>query len=372
MNTIIYSGKTNHIDPNFIYITECDIPHVTLLTINGKRYMYIKGSHDSQDALQCFQSQKLSRSELISMINQTNDVFFSLANLPTHPEWSAMKHAAINTTQLPSQIKQKRLIKDKHEIKLIRQACLHTCNAMKYMIQQCKPGMTQVQLSTLFMDYLQTKQIYDVSFPNIVAHGSDCKTLHHKPKQKKITSGSLVLVDVGCKYKHYCSDLSRCFPISGSFTKEQSTMYDVLLRTFNHGLSMIQPGASFQDITKSTLLTLFDECVQIQLLNPTDNESDKLHIMNQCMPHSLGHHLGLETHDCELPIEILEPNMIITLEPGFYFNSIHHPLINQSVWNQYKSIGGLRIEDTLLITEQGCKNLTPITKKKETLLSWIG
>jgi len=366
MNTILYSGTPNQIEPNFIYFTSCDLPHVTLVTLPNKRYIHIntdqlspqQSSELTQKAQYCFQAEVISKSTLDKVLSQQQQPLFSFSNLSNHPQWTSFRHNDIDLYELDDELSHKRLKKDKFEIQAIQQACKITSNAMKHLMKHAKSGMTQKQVAKLFTDNIQKQGAHELAFPSIVAHNHDNQHLHHKPTDSVITEGSFVLLDLGCKYDNYCSDMSRCFPISGKFTPQQVQLYKALQKTFQYALSKIKPGAHWNHITLSTLDKLYQECVKLRLVKPNLNSTQKLTLMKQLMPHSLGHHIGLETHDCNADIIILEPRMVITLEPGLYFQDIQSPHIIRKQWNQYKSLGGIRLEDTLLITSQGYKKLT--------------
>jgi len=126
----------------------------------------------------------------------------------------------------------------------------------------------------------------------------------------------------------------------------------------------MKPGAHWSEITHKVVLKLYDECSKIRLVDRLDNKSDKVKVMTTLMPHLLGHHVGLDTHDCG-HITILKKGMVVAVEPGIYFQTgkDKSPHINASIWKQYEHLGGVRIEDTILITSTGHKNLSKVTKE---------
>ena len=126
----------------------------------------------------------------------------------------------------------------------------------------------------------------------------------------------------------------------------------------------MKPKAQWQTITHKVKLKLYDECLKIHLVDKVDNESDKLQVISTLMPHALGHHVGLETHDCG-PITTLQANMVIAVEPGLYFQvgQEREPFINKKTWKELANLGGVRIEDTIVITSKGYKNLSKVPKE---------
>ena len=379
MITLLYSGYYNtdeelypfHVDPNFFYLTSCDLPNVLVLKQNKKYYVYVEIPklrwYDSEYFMKalshCFHATIVDFETLLQIMQKKN-VFFTLPNLKTHPKWNQLQSYKFDMMKLPQTLTTKREIKSVDEVLNISKACSITSQAIKDIIKQAYPNMSQIELSGLFKQSISKHGIQELSFQPITSHGKYNQFLHYIAKNRPVTNGSLVLLDVGCKYNHYCSDISRCFPISGKFTKLQTDMYQVVLQSLKYALTLMKPGAKWSDITKQVHLKLYNECLKLQLVTPLENDSEKQSVIRVFMPHSLGHHVGIDNHDCG-PITILKQNMIVAVEPGIYFQkgTQKHPHINQSVWKQYEHIGGVRLEDTIQITKTAYKNLSKITKE---------
>ena len=126
----------------------------------------------------------------------------------------------------------------------------------------------------------------------------------------------------------------------------------------------MKPGAHWSTITHKVILKLYDECLKIHLVMPLQHKSDKVKVMTTLMPHLLGHHVGLDNHDCG-SITTLKKDMVVAVEPGIYFQigKDKSPHINTSTWQEYEHLGGIRIEDTIVITSTGYKNLSKVTKE---------
>ena len=155
MNTILYSGTPNQIEPNFIYFTSCDLPHVTLVTLPNKRYIHIntdqlspqQSSELTLKAQYCFQAEVISKSTLDKVLSQQQQPLCSFSNLSNHPQWASFRHNDIDLYELDDELSHKRLKKDKFEIQAIQQACKITSNAMKHLMKHAKAGMTQKPVS---------------------------------------------------------------------------------------------------------------------------------------------------------------------------------------------------------------------------------
>jgi len=196
----------------------------------------------------------------------------------------------------------------------------------------------------------------------VCSSGIDNRVLHNTGYKKKIKNNTLVLMDMGCKYNNYCSDITRTFPINKKFNGKSRLIYTIVLKTQLYSLSLIKPGEYWDNIESKTRLYLYKELYNIGILykQPTNLQVESTHII---MPHGLGHHVGIDVHDGP-EIQQLKENMVVTVEPGVYFlkNVLENKYINRNVCKLYTKIGGIRIEDTIAITKKGYKNLTNISK----------
>jgi len=378
MTTLLYSGYHDfdndkypfEVDPFFYYLTACDIPNITLLTHNKQNYVLTEipdiSNYDAEQfkttLKHCFNAEIIELKKLLQLLEKSK-MIETLPNIESHPLWNKLRKFPMDMSTISSKLSKKRQLKFIDEISAIEQACKYTSKGIKHIMKHAYPKMSQIELIGLFKQSISKHGIQELSFNPITAHGKYNQYLHYEAKDRPVTKGSMVLLDLGCKYKHYCSDISRCFPISGKFTKLQKDIYNVVLQSLKYALSLMKPGQSWQNITNQVKLKLYDECLQIKLVDKLTNESDKLQVISTLMPHGLGHHVGLDNHDCG-PIDILKENMVVAVEPGIYFQTDKGltPHVNTKVWKQYESIGGIRIEDTIVITSKGHKNLSKITK----------
>jgi Xaa-Pro dipeptidase len=170
----------------------------------------------------------------------------------------------------------------------------------------------------------------------------------------------LILLDAGCKINGYCSDITRTFPSSGKFTEKQLDIYNIVYKCYQYLLEGIRNGTVYNDLESSVRILMMNEMVKLGFFN--DNKINKLEMSYLFMPHALSHSIGLETHDYPMELDVLKTNMIITIEPGIYFHkdSMNDPKINREVLNYYKSIGGIRLEDVILIKKNSVENLVDI------------
>ena len=230
----------------------------------------------------------------------------------------------------------KRMVKSPAEVNEIQEAINKTNMGLKAILKKIRPGLYEYQLSSLFYYTIQDYDHSELSFPTICASGVNATTLHYPFANSIIEDNDLVLFDLGSQNNFYCGDISRTYPASGSFTEKQKEIYRVVLDCNKEIIKAIKPGVTLKELN-----TLATEILAKGLLNLgiIQNESE----IKKYYFHSIGHHLGLDTHDPsdrDLP---LVPGNIITDEPGVYI----------------KELGiGIRIEDDILVTEDGSYTLS--------------
>ncbi|MDD3804366.1 MAG: aminopeptidase P family protein [bacterium] len=232
-----------------------------------------------------------------------------------------------------------RMIKDEQEIKAIRRAIEITRDGIINAMKRVKPGMYEYEVQA-DLEYMFLKNNVKVpAFPSIIASGVNAATLHYSENNCKIEKDSLVLTDVGAEYMNYSADITRVFPASKKFTKKQESLYNALLDIQLKVIDMIKPGACFKDVNDKACSLIAKALIKMKYIK---EESD----VKKHYAHSIGHMLGLDTHDVNTyprTLPELKENMVLTIEPGIYIKE--------------ESIG-LRIEDDILVTKSGCKNLS--------------
>ena len=225
-----------------------------------------------------------------------------------------------------------RCVKTSNEVEEHRQAISKTQIGLNKILNALKPGLYEYQLSSLFYYAIQDFDHSELAFSTIVAGGKNATILHYPNASEKLNDGDLVLLDLGARSKNYCADISRTYPVNGKFSDKQKQIYQIVLdcnkmiaRNAKPGLTLVQ----LQELAKNFLAK---KCVEAGLISNVD-EITKVYY------HSVSHHIGLDTHEPWDRNEPLVPGNIISDEPGLYF----------------KEFGiGVRIEDDLLITEDGC------------------
>jgi len=205
-----------------------------------------------------------------------------------------------------------------------------------------KPGVNERELEAYYEYQIKMAGSKGISFDSIVASGKNGTILHYIDNFSEVKEGSLVLLDLGAKNGLYSSDISRTFPINGKFSERQKQIYEIVLNTNKKIIEMVKPGVMVNDLNLSAKKMLMEEAKKIGLIKE-DHEIDKYYY------HGVSHYLGLDTHDVGTYHEPLQAGVVLTVEPGFYIEE--------------EGIG-IRIEDNVLVTETGRRNLSESIKKE--------
>ncbi len=220
-----------------------------------------------------------------------------------------------------------RRIKDADEIERIREATRVTEESLSTLLKEVKIGMTERELALRLEWLMRTRGAEKVSFDLIIAAGENSSLPHYQPGDRKLREGDLLLCDIGARVDHYCSDMTRVFSIGKPAGKAEE-IYDLVLRANRAGVAALRAGVTGVDVDAAARKVIADA-------------GHKEHF-----GHGLGHGVGLEVHEgprlSPLSKDTLEPGMVVTVEPGVYL----------------PGFGGVRIEDLLVVTEDGCESIT--------------
>ena len=248
-----------------------------------------------------------------------------------------------------------RLFKSEEECAILRRAGEITSRAHTRAMEVCRPGMFEYQLEGEIHHEFNRHGARYPSYNTIVGSGENGCILHYTENESKMQSGDLVLIDAGCEYQGYAGDITRTFPVNGKFSAPQRAIYDIVLESLDTAHALYRPGTTIQDVTAQVVHIMVTGLVKLGLLQ---GDVDTLIAEKAYQPffmHSLSHWLGLDVHDVGFygpeRSRVLEPGMVLTIEPGLYIAP------DADVPAEYRGIG-IRIEDDILITENGSENLT--------------
>jgi Xaa-Pro aminopeptidase len=243
-----------------------------------------------------------------------------------------------------------RLIKTEEEIAEMKRAIEITHEGIKSLMTNAKPEMMEYQIEANFDYVLKCSGVTDYAFKTIAASGVNATVLHYSQNNTKTEDKDLILFDLGAQWNYYNADISRTFPLNGRFTERQKEFYNIVLKAMDDTMAVIKPGVPFTRLNEVTRQSLADGLKKIGLIKE-DAELSKYYF------HGVSHYLGLDTHDVGSREIELKPGMVLTVEPGLYIEE--------------EKIG-IRIEDDVLVTENGCENLSKnIIKKIEDIEAFM-
>ncbi|KAI9472136.1 MAG: peptidase M24, structural domain-containing protein [Benjaminiella poitrasii] len=391
-------------ESNFFYLTGVDEPGFQLIFHLDTDRVYLiapkvaqtdvfwKGpSHDRQDLL--------ARYDVDEIIDESN-LQDLLRNLKPN-------HSYVLNSQRPSDdplfglldehrltlaLHEARLIKFPWELAMLRTVMRASSAAHIVVIEACRPDMREAHLAALFRwSCAAHHEVYRQAYLPIVASGPRLATLHYAKNSHTIRPHHLVLVDAGGEKWCYGSDITRTFPANGVFSTEARIIYNIVLKMQESVLAELKPGVYWTDMERLAVSVLCGELVKIGILVGDEDELIQRRVPSAFYYHGLGHSVGLDVHDVGgkddsavdeeerefLRNRPLEANMVLTVEPGLYFNDTmlsiwtefpgYQSYFDLNVLARYRDVGGVRIEDTIVVTEDGHENLTLVPKSIEAI-----
>ena len=232
-----------------------------------------------------------------------------------------------------------RAVKQKAEIQLIQKACNITSLGVKRVLKYLKPGVYEYEIEAEIIHEFLKNRSSGFAYDPIIASGSNACILHYGANNSLCKDGDVVLMDFGAEYANYASDLTRCFPVSGKFTKRQKSVYNSVLRVMRESIKLLKPGVFLPEYEKNVGILMEKELVDLGLLSIKEiKNSNSSPAYKKYYMHGTSHHLGLDVHDVSNAEKPLESGMVLTCEPGIYI-----PEENL----------GIRLENDILIAENG-------------------
>ncbi|TAE56176.1 MAG: M24 family metallopeptidase [Nostocales cyanobacterium] len=256
-----------------------------------------------------------------------------------------------------------RLHKSDAELDLMRKAAEIAVEAHNHALSITKPGRYEYEIQAEIEHIFRLRGGMGPAYPSIVAAGKNACVLHYIENNCQMQENDLLLIDAGCAYGYYNSDITRTFPVSGKFTGEQKALYEIVLEAQKQAIQEVKPGNAFDAPHKKAVRILTEGLVELGLLK---GEIDKLIEEEKYKPfymHRTSHWLGLDVHDVgiyqhgENP-QVLQPGQVLTIEPGLYIVPDTEPAEDQPAIDPRWVGIGIRIEDDVLVTSEGNEVLT--------------
>jgi len=256
-----------------------------------------------------------------------------------------------------------RLVKSQAELELMRQAVAIACEAHNHALKISTPGRYEYEIQAEIEHIFRLRGAMGPAYPSIVASGANACVLHYIENRRQMQDNELLLIDAGCAYGYYNSDITRTFPVGGKFTPEQKILYEIVLEAQKQAIAQVQPGNSFHQPHHTAVRILTEGLVELGILK---GEIDKLIEEEKYKPfymHRTSHWLGLDVHDVGVyqhgdNPQLLQPGQVLTIEPGLYIVPDTKPAEDQPEIDQRWVGIGIRIEDDVLVTATGHEVLT--------------
>lgn len=280
----------------------------------------------------------------LDMIMTREDVYTAYFDTYRHqkedlPDYNVVKanefktaYPGVSIRNLFPFVAEQRMQKDEDEIALTKEAIKLTDTALKNVLANLKPGMFEYEAQADFEYSIRRNGAEWTAFPTIAGSGMNGTMLHYDTNQDMMEDGSLLLMDLGARVRGYNSDITRTYPVNGKYTEHQRQVYDIVLEANRTVLKEAKPGMTTVDLNNICKKVLAAGCIRLGLIEKEEE-------ISRYYMHGVSHHLGIDVHDVTVDFnKKLRPGAIISDEPGLYIDE----------WEI-----GIRIEDDLLITEDG-------------------
>jgi Xaa-Pro aminopeptidase len=282
--------------------------------------------------------------QLMGWINQLRQSVRSGAGVP---------HEFIDLEYIVHEL---RLFKSRSEMRMMREAAKVTREAHIRAMSSCEPGMYEYEIEAEILHAFR-RHGTEPAYPSILGSGENGCILHYTENNYQMQDGQLLLIDAGCEYNGYASDVTRTFPVNGRFTEPQRRIYELVLAAQDAAIARAKPGNHWNDPHQAAVSVLTKGLIKLGLLKGSAVKLIKDQAYRQFYMHRTGHWLGLDVHDVgdykfDDQWRVLEPGMVMTIEPGLYI-----PAGSKGVKKTWWNIG-VRIEDDVLITKEGNEVLT--------------
>jgi Xaa-Pro aminopeptidase len=363
-------------DSNFFYLTGVEVPK-TALILNPEReekkeILYIEKPNPKIEEwtgrrMRVDEAKELTgveeikffdenlETDIFNLLHKIDNLYITYTpvpfNQPTTSEIQFInaireRFPSVNIIRANNQLTLQRMRKSEKEVELIQKAINITKRGLEKVWEAAKPGMYEFELQAILEKEYLINRSERPGFNTIVASGENACVLHYETNECQIEDDALILIDTGAEYANYSADITRTFPANGKFTDRQKAVYTKVLETQKTIIEMVKPGISVKELIDKSKELLTQACKDLGL----EEENDEEYMVY--IKHGVGHFLGLDTHDVGMILwkdKPLQPGNIITVEPGLYISE--------------EKIG-IRIEDDVLVTDDGHKNLaTDIPKE---------
>ncbi len=256
-----------------------------------------------------------------------------------------------------------RIIKSPRELAIMRRSAAIAAEAHRVAISKSRPGMMEWEIQALVEYVFRVNGASSPAYPPIVASGPNATILHYIANNRELKPGDLLLLDAGCEYQFYASDITRTFPVSGRFTPCQRDLYEIVLAAQRAAIETVRPGVTLEDVHRSALKELVEGMRAMGLIKGETDEILASGEYKRFYMHRTSHWLGMDVHDVGRyrirgEPRKLEPGMVLTVEPGIYIAPAEESVAKAELQGI-----GIRIEDDVLVSADGYEVLTAAVPK---------
>lgn len=370
-------------DSNFHYLSGFDEPESVIVIVPGRangEYLlfcrerdlekelwdgYRAGQEGAVDLYGADDSYPITDLDdiLPGLLEGKEKAFYTMGKIPIFDQrmvgWiNHLRDASRQGEQSPTEIialghvlNELRLYKDSSEIKAMRYAANVSAQAHIRAMQFTKPGHWEYQVEAEIIHEFMKNDCHSPAYPSIVGGGENGCILHYTENNHRLKNNDLLLLDAGAEYNYYAADITRTFPVNGTFSKSQKALYNIVLDAQKAAIEQIKPGNHWNHPHQATVAVLTEGLLGLGLLKGKLNELIKEQKYREFYMHRTGHWLGMDVHDVgDYKVDgewrLLEPGMVLTVEPGLYLRD------QRSIAKEW-SFTGIRIEDDVLVTKTG-------------------
>lgn len=381
-------------DSNFHYLTGFDEPESVLVLIPGREHgEYILFCRERDLDKEIWDGYRAGQDGAISnfgaddsypisdlddilpgLLEDKEKVYYTMGNQPSFDQrmvsWlnhlrqasRSGKHSPTEIIELEHCLNELRLFKSRQEIKAMKQAAKASVQAHIRAMQFTKPGKWEYEVEAEIIHEFMKNGCRSPAYPSIVGGGENGCILHYIENNAKLKNNDLLLIDAGAEFECYAGDITRTFPVNGKFSSAQAAIYQVVLDAQKAAIAAVKPGNHWNQPHEVAVAVLTQGLVDLGILKGNVAQLIEDGAYREFYMHRTGHWLGMDVHDVgDYKVggewRLLEPGMVLTVEPGLYIRDQAH------VDKKWHFIG-IRIEDDVLVTKDGCEVLTEAAPKE--------
>jgi Xaa-Pro aminopeptidase len=371
-------------DSHFYYLTGFPEPEAVLVLTKGRSILFCRERNEEREIWDGFrygpdaarerfgfdEAHPIGKldEEMTRLLENRQALYYPMG---ADPEWDARAMRWVNAVRarvragiaapermhdVRALIDDMRLVKDAHELGVMRRAARIAAAAHRRAMQRTRPGRYEYEIEAELLYEFRRSGAQFPAYSPIVAGGANACVLHYVANDAALRDGDLLLIDAGCELDGYASDVTRTYPVNGRFSAAQREVYDIVLAAQRAAMDQVRPGRAWNDPHDAAVKVLAQGMLDLKLISGSLDEVLEKEAYKPFYMHRTGHWLGLDVHDAgdykrEGSWRTLAPGMVLTVEPGLYIRA------GKEVPERLRNIG-IRIEDDVLVTDAGCEVLT--------------